>query len=107
MCAFTVDQSPEEVFAAVNNVRAWWSGEIEGATDELGAEFTRRSIAAPTTVEFDITPRGEQTELRFTHKGPVATIECYGGCSGVWGFYVGESLRSLITTGKGSPNAED
>jgi hypothetical protein len=37
-----VDQTPEEAFAAVNNVRGWWSGEIEGSTDELGAEFTYR-----------------------------------------------------------------
>lgn len=40
---FTVDQSPEEVFAAVNNVRGWWSEDIEGETDELGAEFTFHS----------------------------------------------------------------
>jgi len=37
--SFTVDQSPDEVFAAVNNVRGWWSENIEGDTDKLGAEF--------------------------------------------------------------------
>jgi hypothetical protein len=40
--SFLVDQSPEEAFAAVNNVRGWWSGNIEGATDKLGEEFTYR-----------------------------------------------------------------
>ncbi len=31
-----VDQTPEAAFAAINNVRGWWSGEIEGATAKLG-----------------------------------------------------------------------
>ena len=39
---FAVDQTPEEVFAAVNNVRGWWSGNIEGKTDRLGEEWTYR-----------------------------------------------------------------
>jgi hypothetical protein len=37
--SFTVDKTPEEVFNAINNVRAWWSGEITGDTNKLGAEF--------------------------------------------------------------------
>src|SRR5262245_27465955 len=39
---FAVDQSPAAVFAAINNARGWWSGEIAGETAKLGAEFTYR-----------------------------------------------------------------
>ena len=140
--SFLVDQSPEEVFAAINNVRGWWSEEIEGTTDKLGAEFTfhyqdlhssthRITEFVPdkkvvwhvpkarinfvkdkaewngTDIVFDITRKGKQTELRFTHVGLVPTIECYGQCSGAWGYHVNESLRNLITTGKGQPNKKD
>jgi hypothetical protein len=137
--SFTVDQSPEEVFAAINNVRAWWSGEIDGETDKLGAVFTYRyqdfhrstqkiTELVPgkkvvwhipdalltsfkddkewngTEIVFEIARKSDKTELRFTHVGLVPAFECYGDCSGAWGFYVNESLHSLITTGKGKPN---
>ena len=34
-----VDNTPEKVFNAINNVRGWWSEEIEGLTDKLNSEF--------------------------------------------------------------------
>jgi hypothetical protein len=57
-----------------------------------------------TDIIFEITKKGDKTELRFTHVGLVPAIECYGKCAGAWGFYISDSLRSLITTGKGDPN---
>jgi hypothetical protein len=139
---FSVDQSPQEVFDAINNVRGWWSGEIDGSTDKLGAEFTyqyqdiHRSTQKitelvpgkkvvwhvldaqinfvkskrewkGTDIVFEITKKGGKTELRFTHVGLVPAIECYGKCAGAWGFYINDSLRNLITTGKGDPNQKE
>ena len=40
--SFVVDQSPKEVFEAINNVRGWWSETVEGATDKVGAIFKYR-----------------------------------------------------------------
>ncbi|HEX6429938.1 MAG TPA: SRPBCC domain-containing protein [Niastella sp.] len=42
-----VDQTPEEVFNAITNVRKWWSGyydeEIVGGTEKLNDEFSFRA----------------------------------------------------------------
>ncbi len=139
---FSVDQTPEEVFDAINNGRGWWSGDIEGSTDKLGAEFTYRyedvhysrqritelvpgkkvvwlvldgylnfvkdkSEWKGTKIVFEISKRGDRTEVRFTHQGLVPQIECYDSCTDAWGFYIRSSLRSLITKGKGQPNEKE
>ena len=36
---FAVEQTPAEVFAAVTDVRGWWSAEIDGGTERVGDEF--------------------------------------------------------------------
>ena len=37
-----VDQTPKEVFKAINHVRGWWSENIEGGTGKLNDVFTYR-----------------------------------------------------------------
>ena len=140
--SFAVDQSPELVFNAINNVRGWWSGQLEGSTDKLGDVFTYRyeklhysqqkvieSIPGKrvvwqvldsylsfvddktewngTKVVFEISKKGEKTEVRFTHVGLVPQQQCFNDCSDAWGFYIKSSLRSLIATGKGIPNSKE
>ena len=38
--AFRVPSTPEEAFAAINDVRGWWSTEVVGRTTDLGDTFT-------------------------------------------------------------------
>ena len=40
--AFLVNQSPKEVFDAVNDVRGWWSSSLQGESEKLGDVFTFR-----------------------------------------------------------------
>lgn len=56
-----------------------------------------------TTITFEITKQGEQTQIRFTHLGLVPEIECFNDCSEGWTYYVEDSLMNFITIGKGQP----
>jgi hypothetical protein len=60
-----------------------------------------------TEVVFEVVPQGEQTEVRFSHVGLVPEFECYDQCTNAWGFYINKSLRQLIATGQGEPNAKE
>ena len=135
-----VDNTPEEVFNAINNVRGWWSEEIEGSTDTLNSEFDYhyedvhrckikivelvpnkkivwsvldnyfkftkdKSEWKGTKIIFDIAKKENKTEMRFTHEGLVPTYECYEICRDAWTGYIQKSLRNMITSGIGQPNA--
>lgn len=135
-----VDQSPQQVFEAITNVRGWWSEEIEGNSAKLNDEFdyhyedvhrckiklievipnqkivwlveknyfnftqdkTEWTGTKPT---FEITEKEGKTELRFTHFGLNSEYECFEICQGAWTNYIQNSLKKLIETGKGEPNA--
>ena len=135
-----VDQTPTEAFNAINNVRGWWSEEIEGSTEKLNDEFKYhyedvhrshmklievipdkkvvwfvvdnyfkftqdKSEWTGTKIIFEISRKDNKTQIRVTHAGLVPEYECFDVCSNAWTHYVQESLRDLIITGKGKPNA--
>ena len=57
-----------------------------------------------TEIIFDISKKGNQTQVIFTHKGLVPEYECYSVCFDAWTGYIKKSLYGLITTGEGNPN---
>jgi hypothetical protein len=138
----TVNQTPEQVFKAINNVRGWWSEEIEGNTENLNDEFRYhykdvhisrmklievipnkrvvwlvmenhfnftkdKSEWKDNKIIFEITEKENKTHLSFTQLGLVPSYECFDVCQDAWSNYINNSLRSLITTGKGKPNPKE
>jgi len=58
-------------------------------------------------ISFEISRQDNKTQVRFTQLGLVPEYECYDICENAWTSYVTQSLRSLITTGKGQPNKKE
>ena len=138
-----VDQTPEEVFNAINNVRGWWSESVEGNTNKLDEEFLyyykdvhiskmkivefvpyKRVVWLVLKNQFNFTKdktewngnkivfevsanENNKTALHFTQVGLVPAYECYDICHDAWTSYIQGSLKDLITTGKGKPNAKE
>jgi hypothetical protein len=133
---FLVDQSPQQVFKAVTNVRGWWQGlyeeEIIGSTKRLNDEFTFRAGAgahyskqrlielvpdqkvvwlvtegelsfveeknewAGTKIIFNISKKGNKTEVKFTHEGLNPGVECFDSCSSAWQMYLDQKFLPLV-----------
>ena len=57
-----------------------------------------------TSIVWNISDKNNITKIEMTHVGLVPGIECYKDCESGWNQFVGESLQSLITNGKGILN---
>lgn len=134
-----VEQSPAEVFKAINNPRAWWSESIEGTPDKINEEWNyhfddnHRSKMETTEmipdqkvvwlvkenyfknakdqsewvgnkITFDISKKGDKTQLIFSQIGLVPSCDCYKSCDWAWTGFIQKSLLSLIETGTGKTN---
>lgn len=72
-------------FAAVS--RAPWGKMVVWHVSGSQLNFVKdKNEWTGTEIVFEINQKGSKTELRFTHVGLVPAFECYGGCSGAWGF---------------------
>ncbi len=56
-----------------------------------------------TKVIFEISEKGNSTEINFTHIGLVPEAECYGSCIKGGAEYIKGSLAKLLTGNKGLP----
>jgi len=71
-------------------------------------QFTKdKSEWKGNKIIFEITEKDNKTQLQFTQVGLVPEYECYDICQNAWSNYINNSLRSLITTGKGQPNPKE
>ncbi len=140
--SFYTNATTQQVFDAINNVRGWWSENIDGETGQPNSEFSYHyedvhrckmkitefipnkkvvwhvldnyfkftkdeSEWKDTDIIFEIAEKDGKTELKFTHKGLVPEYECYNICHDAWTHYIQQSLKDLITTGKGSPTPKE
>jgi len=53
-----------------------------------------------TKMIFEITTRGDQTVLNFTHEGLIPEKECYSECRKGWTMVIKERLYNVILTSK-------
>ena len=56
-----------------------------------------------TEVVFEISKKGNATQIDFTHIGLVPGVECYNDCEVGWNGHVTNSLVKFINEGKGMP----
>ena len=55
-------------------------------------------------ISFEISEKHGKTHIRFKQEGLVPEYECFDICATAWTDYIHNSLKNLITTGKGNPN---
>lgn len=70
--------------------------------DDAAIGFTEdKNEWTGTDLIFEIFPRAEKTEIKFTHRGLTPKLECFEACSAGWEFYITKSLKNFLLEGQG------
>ncbi len=56
-----------------------------------------------TKMDFQVSAKGNETEINATHIGLTPEVECYDTCKKGWDFYIKQSLYKFFTEGQGLP----
>ena len=100
---FTVDFGDNnfvthKLIEAIPNKKVVWL-----VTDCYLSWFQDKTEWTNTKMSFEISTKGNSTEISFTHIGLIPEVECYDMCVKGWDQYVKGSLFKLITGGTGQP----
>lgn len=88
--------SKQKVVELIPNQQVVWL-----VTDSNLSFTSTKNEWTGTKIIFEISEVGGKTQLTFTHQGLTPQFECYGDCSNGWTMLIHESLKSLLTSGKG------
>ena len=130
-----VKSSPEDVYQALTTIKGlsgWWTTTTQGDS-QLGGVIQFRFgtggfdmkvlelqpaerllwqvVAGPedwvgTTISFDLTQNGDDTDIAFKHAGWQAPTRFMHQCSTKWGVFL-MSLKALLEIGQGAPWPHD
>lgn len=57
-----------------------------------------------TRMIWQFTPDGDGTKITLTHEGLTPQLHCFETCNTAWDFFVLDSLKTYLETGKGDPH---
>ncbi|WP_300073595.1 SRPBCC domain-containing protein [uncultured Ruegeria sp.] len=90
-----------KVSQLIANQRVEWDIEEHFHDNE---SLTRDDEWTGTKIHWNLSPVGEtKTRLSFTHEGLVESMECSEICEAGWDFFLFESLKTYLESGKGQP----
>jgi Activator of Hsp90 ATPase homolog 1-like protein len=90
-----VHYSKQKLVEVIPNEKVvWLITESELSFIEKKDEWTGSKVI------FEISNKGDKTQLTFTHEGLTPEIECYDSCAPAWTQYLHHKLLPLITTDK-------